>query len=314
MVRPTLNKVINSTLQKSNICSGSTNISTSPTKQFFIANNNFFKPSGLSNYISDSNSFQVGGTGSLYIARDLSTNNLVAIKVIPFKNINYQQSFENEINILSSTKYSSYIVKMKEYFIHQNRGYIVMELLSQDLYSRSEHFTTIDEVKYIFKQICKGVLELHKNNIAHLDLKPENILLDDYDNIKICDFGSSFQFNNQPISYEYVGSDFYLAPEIFAHHRGYNALQADIWSLGIMLHVMLTDSLPFDGISHEETLGNYFTSKVSLKELEMVCPNDYSCHSLIKQMLQKNPLDRPSISQILQHEWFLQNEMELSLK
>ena len=269
---------------------------------------------GIAKYNTEPQHFQVGGTARLFIGNEKVSNNLVAIKVIDVKDRVLLEAYENEVSILKTTKHSRYIAQLKDHFVYQGLGYIVMDLLSQDLYARSESFETIDEVKYIFRQICEGVAELHRLQIAHLDLKPENILLDDYDNVKICDFGSSFQWNNEPNCTAFVGSDFYLAPEVFAHHHGYDASQADIWSLGVMLHMMLTDSFPFEGKTQKEMLGNYFTSKVSFTEVKMVCPDDKSVHSLLAKMLNKNPSARPSINEVLEHEWFGSNEIELCLK
>ena len=163
-------------------------------------------------------------------------------------------------------------------------------------------------------ELAKELDYIHAKHLIHFDLKPENVLVDEYDNIKLCDFGSSFQWSNDSVSYKHVGSDYYLAPEIFAHHRGYDAGKADIWSLGIMLHFMLTNNFPFDGNSEREILGSYFMSNISLKELEVVCPDDVSCHALLSSMLHKNPEMRPSIMEVLQHEWFLNHIEELSFK
>lgn len=301
MVRPTLSAVKPVTNQP---------ISPSVLKE----QNKTHSCTPLEKYNTEPKYFQVGATGSLYVGKEIHTGISVAIKVIPLKDKNYHQAFDNEVRILSSIKNSEFIVSLKDHFTHRGRGYIVMELLSQDLFTRSETFETVEEVRHIFQQICQGVAELHQNRIAHLDLKPENVLVDEYDSIKICDFGSSFQWANDSRCYKHVGSDYYLAPEIFAHHRGYDAEKADIWSLGIMLHFMLTNNFPFDGNSEKEILGNYFMSNISLKELEVVCPDDVSCHALLSSMLHKNPEMRPSIMDVLQHEWFLNHIEELSFK
>jgi len=79
-----------------------------------------------------------------------------------------------------------------------------------------------------------------------------------------------------------------------------------------MLFVMLTDSFPFVGETREETLGNYFLNRVSLTELEYVCPEDSACRSLVSMMLHKDPKLRPSVNEILQHEWFMNDETEVS--
>ena len=258
----------------------------------------------ITQYIAEPNSFQVGGTGSLYVAQHRPTNELVAIKVIPLSDLKLRKTFDNEVKALQTMKKSLYTVHLRESFEYNGRGYIVMDLLSQDLYTRSEQFESIKEVRDIFFQVCDGVQELHKHKIAHLDLKPENILLDQHDNIKICDLGGSFLWKRTPEHFGFVGSDFYLAPEIFAHERGYNASKADVWSLGIMLYVLLTGAFPFGGNTKEQTMSNYFASCLCFSEFDSLYPHEVACRDLLARMLSRNPLNRPSVSDVLCHPWF----------
>lgn len=269
--------------------------------------------SPLAKYIAEPTHFQVGGTGNIYRARCIDTKEFVAIKVISFISPNYKRVFDNEVKLLTEMKNSFFTVKMKESFIFDNRGYIVLNLLHNDLYVRAESFNTIAEVKNVFQQICWGVCELHEQNIAHLDLKPENILLTSDDKVKICDFGSSFKCNTfNSICYTFTGSDFYLAPEIYGHKNGFDAKKADIWSLGILLFVILCDCFPFEGNTRDQLLKSYFTHKISLNELKHVCPNDKACFDLISKLLIHDPNSRPSIDEIMKHEWFLSIEEEIA--
>ena len=73
------------------------------------------------------------------------------------------------------------------------------------------------------------------NKIAHRDLKPENILID-YDNqIKIIDFGLSTSFVKGKDLKSFCGSPCYAAPEIVESKAGYNPIQSDLWSLGVIV-------------------------------------------------------------------------------
>merc|ERR1711934_438558 len=100
---------------------------------------------------------------------------------------------------------------------------------------------------------------------AHLDIKPENILLDSEDNVQLCDFGGSFNWKRNDMNYNLSGTEFYMAPEVDFHEYGYSSIQADIWSLGIVLYFMLTGDFPYDGASEEEKNCKLFSNK-SLNE------------------------------------------------
>ncbi|TMW55046.1 hypothetical protein Poli38472_013808 [Pythium oligandrum] len=95
----------------------------------------------------------------------------------------------------------------------------------------------------LFFQIVQGVQCLHDNGIGHRDLSLENVLIDDDNKLKICDFGLSV--GAAASSKECVGKRNYMAPEVVAGVE-YNPIQADVWSLGILLFIMLTGSPLFD--------------------------------------------------------------------
>jgi serine/threonine protein kinase len=260
-----------------------------------------------SQYIAEPACFQVGGTGKLYKARHRETKNLVAIKVISLHTPALRQTFENERLLLSKMEHSRFTTSLREFFVYNGRGYLVMELLHQDLFTRSETLHSVDEIRSVFHKSCQAVQELHHHNIAHLDLKPENFLLDTKDNVKLCDLGGSFMWKTTPTFFGFVGSDFYLAPEVFSHKQGYDACKADVWSMGIMLHVLLIGSFPFEGESREEALASYFSAKTSFRELQN-SDCDPSCLELVSSMLDMNPELRPNMSEVLRSPWFLQRE------
>lgn len=267
-------------------------------------------PNPIANYIAQPNCFQQGGSGQIFVARRRDTNELVAIKVIDLQKPGHKKTYLNETSILKALEYSQYSTKMIEHFEFKNNGYIVMELLEQDLFSRCEKFDSIEEIKHIFLQICDGVKELHQNGIAHLDLKPENILVDECDNIKICDFGGSYLCKGNFQCNKLVGSDFYIAPEVLLHEFGYNAVLADTWSLGIILCMMISGSYPYAGNNQSECLKNYFSCNLSFSELHAALPDDDLCHDLLSKILCKTPALRISIDEILNHTWFGSNESE----
>merc|ERR1712000_634849 len=183
---------------------------------------------------------------------------------------------------------------MKECFIYQNRGYIVMDLMTEDLFNRSESLESMDDIKYIFLQVCQAVQDLHNMHISHLDLKPENILLSIDDTIN-----------------KVIGSEYYIAPEVL---RGgsYSSTKADIWSLGVILYLLVTGNFPYGGNSEFDIHSNYLKGNTNLESSKGYIDED--CYELLSKMLSKDPESRPSIKKVLQDKFFcISNEMEWEL-
>lgn len=85
--------------------------------------------------------------------------------------------------------------------------------------------------------IAKGMEYCHDHDVLHRDLKPENILLDQFNKIKIADFGFA-RWVKKNVTDTSCGSPHYAAPEVI---RGipYDPKRADIWSLGVILYALL---------------------------------------------------------------------------
>lgn len=71
-----------------------------------------------------------------------------------------------------------------------------------------------DDARRFFQQIICAVEYCHRHKIVHRDLKPENVLLDEYDQVKIADFGLSNIMNDGDFLKTSCGSPNYAAPEV----------------------------------------------------------------------------------------------------
>ena len=138
--------------------------------------------------------------------------------------------------------------------------YIVSELMDLSLETIIKQTTLINEkiVVHIIKEILNGLVDIHMQNKAHRDLKPLNIYLNLSGEVKIGDFGEIGKIDRkQDMLSTYVGTPFYMAPEIYRGEK-YDYL-CDIWSLGITIleitHSKLFNSKNFADIQ-EEILNN----------------------------------------------------------
>ena len=241
-----------------------------------------------------------GSSGQVWIAS--SSNGQVVIKVIPLAGWR-KNEYEREVMFFDTFKHKN-IVTMYDQFTLKKYGFIVMERLDQDLLEFIGDFCLTEaEARLIFRQILLALHLLHENKCAHLDIKPENILISGSDTVKLADFGSIHQWSDSSLRTGKCGTSFYCSPEI-KNGRVYYADKADIWSLGITLHVMLTGFWPFVGKNEKEVLSNAKKGKVDISKDNL--SNDLT--NLLTQMLNLDPEKRPSAKTLLDHPWLIEHD------
>lgn len=161
---------------------------------------------------------------------------------------------------------------------------------------------TDTEAAFFMKQIVTGVQYLHSLKIIHRDLKPGNIFLSEDMNIKIGDFGLSVM--HEPTKYcgrmggHKAGTPNYISPEILSNHGYY--YETDIWAIGIILYAMLVGKPPFQKKTKE-------TTHEAIKSGVFTCPSTLSSFAkkVIKDILKIEPKDRPSLSEIVNYDFFV---------
>lgn len=154
---------------------------------------------------------------------------------------------------------------------------------------------------YCFYILIKTIKELKMTGIAHRDIKAENILVNDqYDQVKLIDFGFSRKFKPGKLMTTAMGSPHYSAPEVLAKEH-YDPIKADIWSAGVVLYFMLCGMqyhkqgyLPF----FDENISNLY-SKIIFGELVIPQNLNKQAADLLQKVLQTSPRDRPSLDEIL---------------
>jgi len=134
---------------------------------------------------------------------------------------------------------------------------------------------TLIQVRGTVDQIARGLRAMHRLEMIHQDLKPDNILLDEFNTLKIIDFGSTkiaglAEIKSVVEHNEIVGTANYSAPEYFKGESGTN--RSDIYSLGVIAYEILTGKLPYGETSAERASKKKF-NYVSARQYNPLVPD-----------------------------------------
>ena len=241
-----------------------------------------------------------GGFSYCYKCLDLKEQ-----KIYVMKQLEYNDISRNEIEIHKSLKHNN-IVSYKDSIIDNNTVYIIVEFCeNKDLASffgenkKRKNLKEI-EVQYFILQIIHALKYLHKRRIVHRDLKPGNIFLNKNLEVKIGDFGLAKQFAYMGEKIKHQGGTLqYMAPEVVENSE--SSFEVDIWAIGVIMYYLIIGKLPFRGSNQEET-------KEKIKKVDYTYQKDAiiseAAKDLISQILVKDPIKRPSLRQILMHDFF----------
>ncbi|KAM7486980.1 hypothetical protein LguiA_002989 [Lonicera macranthoides] len=200
--------------------------------------------------------------------------------------------------------------------------YIQMEYCPRTLRQIFESYTHVDKelAWHLSRQIVEGLAHIHGQGIIHRDLTPNNIFFDARNDIKIGDFGLAKFLKLEQLEQELdpaetagvsldgtgqVGTYFYTAPEI---EQGWPKIneKADMYSFGIV----------FLELWHPFTTAMERHIVLSDLKLKGVLPSDWVADfpeqaSLLRRLMSPSPSDRPSATELLQHDFPPRMEYEL---
>jgi len=259
----------------------------------------------LGDYEIDLTVYGSGAQAKVVCGRHLVTQEKVAIKVFSLKTEQNSLCFENEARMLKLCHKAENVVEAKSCFCHKSFGFLVMPFFKQDLLGFVMDNGGLEEslAALIFQQICIATQGCHEACVAHLDIKPENILYDaSSKRAYLCDFGNSHQFTRgQFVNIGRRGTLVYCSPEVKREGNAYDPVAADIWSLGILLHVIVAGFFPHS--QGEKDMELYHQGYVNLRFIQGKASQQF--FDLLTSILVINPADRPNINDILSHPWLV---------
>jgi serine/threonine protein kinase len=161
-----------------------------------------------------------------------------------------------------------------------------------------------------FFEVAEALRYVHSQNVAHRDLKPENVLVFNDRLFSLSDFSVSTKVenDNQKLA-DTRGSPAFLSPEECGGEPFYPK-PADVWAYGVTLFAVAFGFLPFrlDQGQGKSVANTVFAVTQLLNTEELVVPEDrgYAPEfiDLIKQILRKDPMERPTFEEIVKNTWF----------
>ena len=206
-----------------------------------------------------------GGMGTVWLARQTEpVNRRVAIKLIrgDRKSEVSTRRFEREKQALASMSHNNIARVLNAGLADDGRPYIAMEYISgEPIVEYCEHRqSSLSTRLNLFLQLCSAIQHAHQKSLLHRDLKPSNILVTEVDGepvVKVIDFGMARQSDSWKPEITQaemvIGSPLWMSPE---QARGFRSeaspeeqldsvdTRTDIYSLGVILYQLLTESTP----------------------------------------------------------------------
>ncbi|KAG2427935.1 hypothetical protein HXX76_011922 [Chlamydomonas incerta] len=233
-----------------------------------------------------------------------------AVKILEKANTE-RDAVVHEVAVTRMLAGFSHTVRVHEVLEDRLCYYLVLELCKGgELFDRilaKKHYTEA-EAAAVMRVLLDFTEHAHREGIIHRDLKPHNILLlnevpDERvldSPIRIIDFGTSdYCADGERLTHR-VGTPHYIAPEVLKEDYDKTA---DIWSLGVILYILLSGSMPFGGPNPEAITKMVAAGKYSL-ESAVWKGVSAEAKDILAAMLQMEPEKRATLQQLKNHPWF----------
>ena len=244
----------------------------------------------------------------IFKTRKSGTIKYIAVKVYTKKY--HKDKYSYEYNLINKVKSDS-VVNIMSCAEDQNYFYMEMEYcatgdLSRCLWQNKNNLYSERTIKQISTQLLSGLQALHKNGIIHCNLKPSNILIDEYGNVKICDFKKSLKVSTMNASLikknKNAMTPCYTAPELF-QEEGMYSFKSDLWALGCIMYELAVGQVPFFDDSIGKLITKIINNDVDFNKKEL---RNYSDDfiNIIKKLLIKEPNERSTWGDIERMPWW----------
>lgn len=192
-----------------------------------------------------------GGFATVYLGRNLETNEIVAIKILSAQYVEeeeYLERFRREAGLAERLQHPN-IVRILDHGIEDGVHFLVMEFvegLTLDKLLERKGRLSVEETLSYAEQTCAGLQAAFQVGVVHRDIKPANLMITPDGTVKIMDFGIARMESLEGLTKSgmFLGTPRYIAPEMA---RGARVdVRSDLYGMGLIIYQMLTGIPPFD--------------------------------------------------------------------
>ncbi|MBA0762354.1 hypothetical protein Gotri_011988 [Gossypium trilobum] len=249
-----------------------------------------------------------GQFGVTYLCTHKVTGEQFACKTIAKRKLVNKEDIEDvrrEVQIMHHLTGQPNVVELKGAYEDKHSVHLVMELCAGgELFDRiiaKGHYSERAAAS-LLRIIVQIVHTCHSMGVFHRDLKPENFLLlnkEENSPLKATDFGLSLFYKPGDVFKDIVGSAYYIAPEVLKRKYG---PEADIWSIGVMLYILLCGFPPFWAESENGIFSAILRGEIDFESdpWPAISPQ---AKDLVTKMLNLDPKQRLTAQQVLNHPW-----------
>jgi serine/threonine protein kinase len=192
-----------------------------------------------------------GGFATVYLGRNMDTNEIVAIKVLNRQYTvedRYVERFRREARLAERLQHPN-VIRVFDHGIEDGMHFLVMEFvegLTLDKLIKRKGSLSIEETLSYSQQACAGLQAAHEAGIVHRDIKPANLMITPAGVLKIMDFGIARveAMTGLTQSGMFMGTPRYISPEMATGSKA--DIRSDLYALGLLIYEMLTGAPPFD--------------------------------------------------------------------
>ncbi len=198
-----------------------------------------------------------GGFGTVHRAWDPVLHRDIALKIIDLSRLPAGSEAEvlREGQLMARVRHRNVVTIFRAQRIGNEIG-LAMELVRGRTLAEMVHQTgplKVREVLHIGSELCDALDAVHREGLVHRDVKASNVMKDRDGRVVLMDFGAGRERALEVGSLSgVVGTPLYMAPEVLAGHAATPA--ADLYSLGVLLHYLLSGAYPVDGQGFEELI------------------------------------------------------------
>jgi serine/threonine-protein kinase len=247
-----------------------------------------------------------GGMGEVFLARDTRLDRDVALKVLPpafAAEPARRQLFEDEARAVAALNHPNIVTL---YSIESAGGveFLTMEYVDGETLDRRTGPAgfAVPRALEIARTLTAAVAAAHRRGVVHRDLKPANVMVDREGVLKVLDFGIASRARSgteedaptRTAAGMVAGTVAYMAPERLAGRP--SGPEADVFSLGVLLHEMLTGRRPFGGATPAEIAASILRDRPPPLEAPPALAR------IVARCLEKDPRDRYPSAEPLAHD------------